>query len=109
VESVESRRVKPAWSARTHELFYVALPEEALMAVPTQTGSTFSAGNPVKLFGASNVTGVTYGRYYDVSPDGQRFVLITDPAPQEGKKEPAPSIVVVTNWFDELKAKMGNR
>jgi len=32
---------------------------------------------------------------YDVSPDGQRFLMIT--------KESKPQINVVLNWFEELK------
>jgi len=40
-------------------------------------------------------------RSYDVSPDGQRFLMIKN---IEGSDQAAPpSIVVVLNWAEELK------
>jgi serine/threonine protein kinase len=36
---------------------------------------------------------------YDIAPDGQRFLMM--------KKPQVRTINVVLNWFDELKAKMG--
>ena len=38
-------------------------------------------------------------RNYDVSADGQRFLMVKQPANQAA----APQIVVVQNWFEELK------
>jgi hypothetical protein len=39
---------------------------------------------------------------YDVSPDGQRFLMI-----QSGEKQAAATqINVVLNWFEELKRKV---
>jgi hypothetical protein len=38
---------------------------------------------------------------YDVSPDGQRFLMIKN-ADAEGKVSP-PQIIVVQNWDQELK------
>jgi hypothetical protein len=42
------------------------------------------------------------GHNYDVSPDGQHFVMM---APQTGgtSAEALPQIVVVGHWLDELK------
>ncbi len=65
---------RPLWARNGHELFYLD-PARRLMAVPVQSSPTFSAGNPAKLFDTPYLTpnnGVTY----DVSPDGQRFVMI---------------------------------
>ena len=45
------------------------------------------------------------GRSYDVSRDGQRFLMVKDAA--AGGPSPTPaSIVVVEHWFEELKAKV---
>ena len=38
-------------------------------------------------------------RNYDVSPDGKRFLMVKQPANQAA----APQIIVVQNWFEELK------
>ena len=42
------------------------------------------------------------GRNYDVSPDGQRFLGITEGAGTEDTSAP-PSLIVVQNWFEELR------
>ena len=88
---------QPLWARRGQELFFLG-PTGALMSVAVETGTTFSAGNPVRLFegpyyrGGSNVP----GRTYDVSPDGKRFLMIK-------VDEPPRTIVVVLNWTEELK------
>jgi hypothetical protein len=42
-------------------------------------------------------------RYYDVSPDGRRFLMIKDSAPGDPNATQT-SMVVVEHWFEELKA-----
>jgi hypothetical protein len=44
---------------------------------------------------------IAWGRSYDVSPDGQRFLiaLTKDPATNLAPAQ----MIVVQNWFDELK------
>ena len=39
---------------------------------------------------------------FDISPDGQRLLMIKEDA----TTEPPPEIHVVTNWFEELKARV---
>jgi len=41
-------------------------------------------------------------RSYDVSPDGQRFLMMQDAAAESAADKPA-NIVVVLNWLEELK------
>jgi len=86
------------WSRRGKELFYIAL-DNQLMAVPIQLDSerqTVSLGAPVPLF-TTQVFGLggAGGHTYDVSPDGQRF-LINSRMPLEARN-PSP-ITVVQNW-----------
>jgi hypothetical protein len=45
---------------------------------------------------------VSSSRQFDVSADGQRFLMMKD------KATPA-SLVVVEHWFEELTAKLGAR
>jgi hypothetical protein len=68
--------------------------------VPVRTTPTFSAGAPTTLFTARYFTGGP-GRSYDVSADGQRFLMI-----KAAGAEQTPSMVVVLNWEEELKAKL---
>jgi Tol biopolymer transport system component len=87
---------QPVWSPDGKELFYRS--GEQMMVVSVQTDPTFRAGRPEVLFEGSyrstqNPKGL---QYYDLSPDGQRFLMI--------KKDDDPAqINVVLNWFEELK------
>ena len=42
------------------------------------------------------------GRMYDVSADGQRFLMIKE-ASEADERPPSPRIILVHNWFEELK------
>jgi hypothetical protein len=43
------------------------------------------------------------GRTYDVSPDGQRFLMIKVGGESDQTAALPPSIVIVQNWSEELK------
>ncbi|HSG63552.1 MAG TPA: hypothetical protein VLD39_01060, partial [Gammaproteobacteria bacterium] len=92
---------EPLWSRDGRELFYRN--GTVLMVVAVETSSTFSAGNPEILFEGRYFGGVggapQGGRAYDVSPDGQRFLMIKP----VGTSTAAPRIVIVENWFEELE------
>ena len=94
--------VRPLWARNGQELFYMA-PDSALMAVRTEArGTSWNAGPPAKLLEAGYfAAGGNAGRTYDISPDGQRFLMIE----QGGADQTAapPQIVVVKNWVEELK------
>ena len=64
--------------------------------------ATGSSGQPRLLFSGPYPSnqGRTRPRSYDVTPDGERFLLTKLPGEQ-----PRPRIVVVLNWFEELTAK----
>jgi hypothetical protein len=72
-----------------------------MMAAAVQPGTRFSMGNPQLLFEGPYFAG-SGGLVYDVSPDGKRFLMIKDATATEGGTQPA-EIVVVLNWFEELK------
>jgi eukaryotic-like serine/threonine-protein kinase len=84
---------EPVW-ARNGELFYRN--GDKMMAVETTTRSNFSADKPKLLFERHYATYNTMPAY-DVTPDGQRFLLAKTggQAPEE--------INVVLNWVEELK------
>ncbi len=69
------------------------------MVVSVQTEPTFRAGRPEVLFEGSYVTTrfVPGYQYYDISPDGQRFLMI------KAVEGSTAQINVVLNWFEELK------
>ena len=94
---------RPLWARSGNELFYLD-GAGAMTRVPLQTVPTFSAGTPTTLFDTRYYTGVT-ARTYDVSPDGQRVVMIKANA----GTDQTPTMVVVLNWLEELKAKLPAR
>ena len=88
----------PLWAPDGRELFYRE--PRAMMVVPVQTETTFAAGNPELLF-EGNYFGASSGRSFDIAPDGERFLMIT----QGGTTDDTSTqtrIVVVENWLDEL-------
>jgi Tol biopolymer transport system component len=91
---------KPLWARSRKELFYLD-GTGGMTSVPIQTAPTFSAGIPTKLFDGRYYA-TPAGRTYDVSPDGQRFLMIK---PTTGTDQ-APSMVLVLNWLEELKARL---
>jgi eukaryotic-like serine/threonine-protein kinase len=97
--------MQPVWARNGSELFYLD-PNGALMSVTVSRGSTWSAAAPTKLFegpyffGGATVTNAA-GRTYDVSNEG-RFIRIKLPA-ETDQIAPNRSVVIVRNWFDELK------
>src|SRR5215472_11352219 len=92
---------EPVWNPNGRELFYRS--GGKMMATEITTHPLFFAGKPRTLF---------IGQYqpspspvpsanYDVSPDGQRFLMI-----KAGAEGAATQINVVQNWFEELKQKV---
>jgi len=100
---------RPTWARSGHELFFVAANSTALMAVAVQLAPQFSYGNPIALFDTSKyfLSGaVSNGRTYDVSGDGRRFLLVTNPDAGNSTTPTSATMTVVLNWFDELRLKV---
>ena len=86
---------RPVWAHDGTELFYITA--RAVMSVPVRTEPDFEPGLPELLFEGSFISGA--GNDYDVSEDGQRFIMIHDPEGQENRKQ----IGVVLHFTEELK------
>jgi len=86
---------EPLWGHGGNELFYRN--GNTMMLVPVQTKPTMSAGLPRPLFEGSYVyDSPDFTSNYDVSQDGQRFLMVEEP-------EVRTQINVILNWFEELK------
>jgi eukaryotic-like serine/threonine-protein kinase len=88
---------EPLWNPRGKELFYRS--GYKMMSVDVSTEPAFSAGKPKVLFEGSYLSTLGTLPFYDVSPDGQRFLML-EPMEQTAA---LTQIVVVQNWFEELK------
>jgi hypothetical protein len=88
--------VSPLWSRDGRELFFFDAASN-LVAVPVETSPTFRAGVARRLFSVQPSETNPFSRTYDVSPDGQRFLMMraTTSAPSR--------LMLVTNLLDELR------
>jgi hypothetical protein len=85
----------PRWRGDGKEIFFVR-EDRVLMAVELRAGET-SARDPKPLFTTRLKGGATIGRQYDVTPDGQRFLV------NNALGEESASITLVQNWAADLK------
>ena len=92
---------EPVWAHSGTELFYKG--SGNLMSVEVLPGPIFVTGERRALFSTQGFRSSRTHQQYDVMPDDQRFVMIRNLGGQE-----ASELIVVENFFEELKAKVGN-
>ena len=79
-----------------------------LTAVPVSTSEpTISIGSPAKVFD-SKYAEPNPSRHYDVSADGQRFLVLKASATGDPNATPV-SMVLVEHWFEELKQRVNGK
>jgi Tol biopolymer transport system component len=83
------------WRRDGKELYFVSS-EEEMMAVDVRVGTSFEFGKPRLLFKLPPIPNTNYW-YYDVAPDGNRF-LVTYPV----ETTQAP-LSLVLNWTEALR------
>jgi hypothetical protein len=88
------------WARSGRELFYRT--GHALMAVPVDTRSGFVAGKPARLFDGRYFSGDAESPDYDVSLDGERFVMIET----RGEDVTTNQVNIVLGWSNELNRRL---
>jgi Tol biopolymer transport system component len=97
---------RPRWS-QGGEIFYVE--ESTLIAVPVSTRPTLTIGQPQRLFLSEQLGLLDQIFTYDITPDGQQFVLPEAVQSEDASAEaesgdrPRPSIRIVRNWYEEFR------
>ena len=91
--------IEPAWSHDGRELFYRSEDGRSVMALPITAGPEFSPGRPGLLFEGEFAPSPWFGRNFDVAADGQTFLMVEYPLPDDLSSE----VKVVVNWFHELE------
>ena len=95
----------PVWSPDGQTLYYRS--GSQFMAVDVETEPTFRVlSAPDLLFDEPD-----YARYqnpgpernWDIHPDGSRFIML-----KSGEIASESDVYIVTNWFEELRQRMGN-
>jgi Tol biopolymer transport system component len=97
--------VMPRWARSGRELFYQN--GGKMMVVEVQTNPVFQAKTPRELFTISNAARRAFsnplGVAYDVSRDGQHFLMVEADAESLA---PSDQLHIVVNWFEELRRRV---
>jgi Tol biopolymer transport system component len=89
---------EPLWARNGTQLFYRR--DDQVWVVDVRTGTGFTPGKPRLLFKAPGFTWGWPVRAWDISQDGQRFLMVKQ---EERKSQPVTEMILVQNWFEELK------
>ncbi|HKO13085.1 MAG TPA: protein kinase [Acidobacteriaceae bacterium] len=87
---------RPRWRRDGRELFYLAPDNKIMSAEIREEGSGIAVGKVEALLQA--VPALTTGWLYDVSPDGRKFVVVSQAAEASGER-----LTMVVNWPALLK------
>jgi DNA-binding SARP family transcriptional activator len=90
---------EPVWSHRGSELFYRD-GSGNLVVVEVHTHPRFSLGRSAALFPAAGYASYRFTPQYAVAPDDRRFLMI-----RQLETGTPDKVIVVENWFEELRAK----
>ena len=95
------------WSHAGTELFYVSNSGE-MMVAQVETRTAFRVGERRVLFRIGDEYMMSNGAsYYDVAADDQRFLMVRQAGTDDEEEPEAPEYILVYNWFEELKEKVG--
>jgi Tol biopolymer transport system component/DNA-binding winged helix-turn-helix (wHTH) protein len=85
---------RPVWSRKAQELFY-RNSDGIMVASYSVRGLAFVVNKP-RLWTAKK----DLGMYFDLAPDGKRFVIVKGGEPQKSSSE---QVMLLENFFDELR------
>ena len=95
---------RPLWSPDGKQLFYNRTGQ--LLGIDISTEAAFSFGNEQALGMQGFLPGTQNKRDYDITPDGQRFLMIFPQGETDSAASPTQRINIVQNWFEELKERV---
>jgi eukaryotic-like serine/threonine-protein kinase len=96
---------EPLWAKDGKRLFYRS--NGGVWVVDIHTSPTFVPGTPHLLFAhADKYFSSAPTRGWDLSADGRRFLMVRL---EDVKPQPVTELVLIQNWFEELKAQVPTR
>ena len=100
----------PLWSPKAHEMFYRGADGRIMVATYTAKGDSFLADKPRLwserrlLDSEKPILGSETPSSFDLAPDGKRFAILM---PVEAdKQKPSTQMIVLVNFFDELRRRV---
>ena len=91
---------EPVWAHSSRELFYKSSDDQMTVAT-VAAGTGFEVRSRSTLFSTADYDNDFEHARYNVSPDDRRFLMSRKTTSTES------DLVLVLNWFSELKARMG--
>ena len=100
---------EPTWSPGGDKLFYFRGapngPADGMMGVTVSTEPTLTLGTTPEIqFERTYSHQRGQARLYDIAPVGNRFLMVSNDGGQT--ESGSPQIIVVQNWFEELKERV---
>ena len=102
---------EPVWGPSGRELFY-RNDGKLLVVHIEESAASLTVGAPTRVFDdhyrVDTSSALGGNSNYDISPDGQRFVMVEEPGPASarGGVSQTARLHLILNWFEELKAKV---
>lgn len=100
---------EPVWDRSGTEIYYRRGDDLRALSVE-RSGVELLVGAPTTLFSGPYLReeGGSNGglAYYDISPTGDRFVMVEDAESQDAAVGEPLQLHVVLNWFEELRARV---
>ncbi|OGD27095.1 MAG: hypothetical protein A2028_02050 [Candidatus Aminicenantes bacterium RBG_19FT_COMBO_59_29] len=90
--------IEPLWARNGKQLFYRW--QGQVWVVDIRTDGGFATSKPRLLFEKPGYLSAEPIRCYDLSLDGQRFLMVKE---EQRKPTPVTEMILVQNWFEELK------
>ncbi len=91
----------PMWHPSGRELFFVRGDDHRLMSVEVELNVPPIIGTPDVVLEGYDFRPSTFVANFDIAPDGDRFLVLKSETLEAGTG--ATELVVVENWFEELK------
>ncbi|MGH7512300.1 MAG: protein kinase domain-containing protein, partial [Gemmatimonadales bacterium] len=97
--------LEPRWAPDGRELFYIDAGER-LIAAQVRAGPAFEVAELRPLFDTSEFAIDVFHQSYEVLPGARSFVFLRQR--QSGQTATAPPVVLVENWFADLRARFAH-
>ena len=95
----------PRWPPDGNELYY--LNGNQLIAARIVTAPTFAVAQRTPLFSVADYDLDFYHQSFEVTPDGRSFLFLAS-TDRLAHRESTARLVLVNNWFSELKARLAH-
>ena len=99
----------PQWANSGREIFFLQPEDRMIIAAQVEVTPTFRVVDRQELFVLGReFASAAGGGNYSVASNDQRFLMMRNVTEEAEGDEEMPRYILVYNWFEELKAKVGN-